>query len=494
MTPSRCRRAAAAASIACCLLLASRARANGAFPYVSQLVGNPADPQQLALRGNFGLVVTRDGGQNWDWLCEAGLGYQNYEPPIALLKSGALLLALPKGVSRGEPGWCSFEAASGVNANVVDVSAEWSKPKAALALSVDLSSASSQVWESLDDGKSFSPLGAAFPDFFATTIDAAATNADVIYVSGVSNFDGHGILFQSGDHGQSFTQHKVPDNFLISSSPYISAVDPKASDTVYVRSDSAPGNLLVTHDGGVHFDQILTLNGPVRGFALSPDGSTIIASGLSAGVFRVDTATLESEKVGCDGVAGLAWTATGLYACGELLGNGYLVASSSDEGRNFQPLLLPTCIRGPLECGAATSIGNACPAAWSAVRATLGPDGCQTDVPTPRTACFDTAGAGGSPDEGSDVSGSGGAASGSGGAASNAGGTAHAGSSIGASQSPTDAGAPGEGATPSKASTLRPSGGSCSLWAPSSPGSRWRVLLLIFAAYAAGRRRKSVSA
>src|SRR4051812_26416794 len=42
------------------LLLATAAAANGAFPAVSQLVSDPADPDHLVLRSTFGLLVTRD--------------------------------------------------------------------------------------------------------------------------------------------------------------------------------------------------------------------------------------------------------------------------------------------------------------------------------------------------------------------------------------------------------------------------------------------------
>src|SRR5262249_11005090 len=151
---------------------------------------------------------------------------------------------------RGALAWCGFDAATGISANVVDVSAERATPGAAVALSTDLDALTSQVWESVDDGKSFAPLGEPLANFIGVTIDVAPTSSAVIYVSGVSANSTDTSLRRSGDHGQSFKIYPVPSKLLVDAWPYISAMDPKDPDTVYVRSNSAPGTLLVTRDGG----------------------------------------------------------------------------------------------------------------------------------------------------------------------------------------------------------------------------------------------------
>lgn len=387
------RSVAAALTLALGLTASLPARANGAFPFVSQLVSNTAHPEQLVLRGNFGLVVSRDAGKNWDWLCEGGMGYQNVEPPIALLDSGVIVLALPTGIARSDSSWCSFETLSATQGNFVDVSAEHAKPEAAVALSVDLNALSSQVWESLDDGKTFQPLGPAIKDFVATTIDVAATDAKVIYVSGTSS-DGKGLLLRSDDHGGSYQPHELPSSLLISTAPYISALDPKALDTVYLRSDSAPGTLMITRDGGQKFEEMLRLSAPIKAFALSPDGSSVLAATVGSGIYRIDTATLEQDKLACTGVWCFTWTKDGVFACGDLVANGYLVAASADEGRTFESLVTPTCVRGVFACDASTTIGSACPDAWPSQRSLLGPNACITDVPEPDQGCLANAGSG----------------------------------------------------------------------------------------------------
>lgn len=472
------------------VLSTSQARANGAFPQVSQLVSNPEDPRQLALRGNFGVLVSRDGGQIWDWLCEAGMGYRDIEPPLAMLGSGTMLLAQPDGVSRADLDWCSFERAAGIAANVVDVSAERDTPGAAIAVSVDLEAITTQVWESLDDGSSFAPVGEPIANFKATTIDVAPSDSDVIYLSGVAGNGRDTTLYRSPDHGRSFTAFPLPSGLAISAWPYIAAIDPNDSDRVYLRTNGAPGELLVTRDGGRTFTRVLTLEGPIGAFALSPDGSTALASTLRSGLHRIDTAALESEKIACDGVLGLTWTREGVYAAGDLIASGYLVSFAPDASRKLQPLLMPTCIRGPVACSAATSIGSVCPAAWPSVRQNLGPDGCRTDVVLPHLDCTDAVGASGT-----------GGAEGAGGGSGNEGGTgSDSVSSLGGESAAGQgteplSGAPGNptGGAGGKASgadsNLVPRGGGCSVVLARIGASPW--LILAAGALLGARRRSS---
>ncbi len=50
------------------------ARANGRFPTSNQIVFSPANADLIVLRATFGILVSRDGGTTWTWLCEDALG------------------------------------------------------------------------------------------------------------------------------------------------------------------------------------------------------------------------------------------------------------------------------------------------------------------------------------------------------------------------------------------------------------------------------------
>lgn len=392
------------------------ARANGAFPNVSQLVAAPDDPAHMVLRGTFGLLVTRNGGADWDWLCEAGMGYQDLEPPFTVLAGGTILLALPSGVMRSDPSGCDFTHAEGIEGPVVDVSRVMKRPGEAVALSTD--ERSSRVWHSTDGGLRFRPLGAVLDGFVATTLDVAPNDPERLYVSGV-DADGRTLLLRSSDAGDSFERTELPATESVRR-PFIAAVGPD-DDHVFVRLDGLPGTLLVSRDGGRTFESVLELRIPIQGFALSPDGTSVLATNSYDGSFRADLATLAFEKVACRGPSCLLWTDGGLFGCGTNLPDGFILGASNDRGDTFERVLDLSCVRGPLACDPESSTGATCEAAWPMIRTQIGAETCSPPpAPTP-LAC------------GLDGEGGAAGASGNSGGAPGEGGTAGAGAAAGGS-------------------------------------------------------------
>lgn len=392
------------------LLGSAPALANGAFPAVSQLVADPGDPTHLVLRSNFGLLTSRDQGNTWDLVCEAGMGYQNEEPAIAVLGNGTTIAGLSTGVAHGAANECDFSLGTGVTGYVLDVTRVPGTQADAVAVSVDFDDDTSQVWHTSDGGASWRAWGVALDAFDAATIEI--TSDDVLYVSGLSQADTvKGVLARSSDEGKTWSRFDVPSTSS-DSAPYIAAVAGDDSDTLYVRLSGSPGRLLGSHDGGQHFEDLLDFTGPFDGFALSPDGRYALASGRSDGVWRAPTSTLSFEQLSCEQLRCLSWTDAGLFACAYEFEAGFLVGQSSDLGQSFQPLLHMSCVRGPLACAADSSVGQTCGAAWPMISDQLGTDCASAATFVPRTDCLAKGGAGGL--AGSTASGSAGASFGTG--------------------------------------------------------------------------------
>src|SRR5687767_4765415 len=86
--------------------------ANGRYPpAANDIVFNRTDPNQMLLRTTFGFLRTRDGGENWDWICERGTGNPDnlaYDPPIALMGDGTAVISVTFGGARTSGDFCDW--------------------------------------------------------------------------------------------------------------------------------------------------------------------------------------------------------------------------------------------------------------------------------------------------------------------------------------------------------------------------------------------------
>ncbi len=128
----------------------------------------------------------------WDLVCEGGIGYQNVEPPIAVLDDGTTIAGLSTGIAFSAAAECGFALGTGVTSYVADVSRVPGSPSQAVSVSVDIDRNESTVWRSIDSGRSWQTLGNPLTDLNAATLDVAAGVADTLYVSGTA--DAGGVL------------------------------------------------------------------------------------------------------------------------------------------------------------------------------------------------------------------------------------------------------------------------------------------------------------
>ncbi len=137
---------------------------------------------------------------------------------------------------------------------------------------------STEVYQSADNGKTFTLAGTALPPaFLGLTLDSAPSEPSRLYVSGrYGSPDFQGALLRSDDRGATWASIPIPGSSDISL-PYIGAIDPTNPDVVYVRLDGdKTDKLVVTKDGGKTFTEVFSAKSLI-GFALSPDGATVAA-------------------------------------------------------------------------------------------------------------------------------------------------------------------------------------------------------------------------
>jgi hypothetical protein len=372
--------------VALALAGAQPARANGRFPASNGVLfapeDAPGDDGTVVVRVTFGLLVTRDRGRTWGWVCERAIGFSGPEDPTYVItKSGAIVAGLFDGLRVSRDGGCTWEAVKTDASVFVDVTLRSDGAVLALASSYDRhgdggSLYKTQVWISTDDARSFVPLAPRFdPTLLGETVEVAPSDPQRVYVSAVRGDDvgRQGVLLVSVDGGKRWAERAAALEAK-ELAPFIAAVDPKHADRIYLRTSASPESptrLLVTDDAGRTYRKLLGAKGPLLGFALTEDGTRLHVGGPDDGLYAGSAGALALTETSKLKVQCLSRSAGALWACSSE-GGGFIAGVSRDEGATFEPRLHLRDIAGPLTCAAGTAVARECGLDWPKLQRELG--------------------------------------------------------------------------------------------------------------------------
>ncbi len=376
------------------LCVAEPADANGRFPQAGQLIVDPGDPDRLVLRATYGIVVSPNAGADWFIVCEGAVGYGGGEDPaMAVTADGTVLAGVFNGLAASHDGceW-SFVGDPIAEQFVVDVSTLRSNPTTSIAV-VSQGGAPgggfvNRIFRSTDNATSWQQLGVDLDsNLLIFTLDFAAASPDSVYVS-ARNGD-RGVLVKTDDAGGTWTELVIPGTDS-SHNPFIGAVHPTNPDILFVRVDgrkpasnpseeAADDFVLVTTDGGRSWQEVFRGGGKLLGFALSPDGSTVmvglgdpktgtVVDDSALGIYRASTSDYVFEKISDGSVLCLTWSGSTVYACGSQFSQGFeLGVMSNAQEPSVNPLsgiMEFTDLERLLECPTTSSVGSVCPDAF----------------------------------------------------------------------------------------------------------------------------------
>jgi len=359
------------------LLWSGAAVANGKFPEAGQIVVDPTNPQQLVAQTTFGLLTTADAGANWGLICENAMGYENIEPPIAISGDGRIFAALYEGLTVSYDDGCGWSKAAGSVSELYAVDVSLKDPDTPVIITVESEAARTRYWHLSAESGSWEQLGVDLPaGFIGLTLDVDPTNASRIYVSGLAGAEQVGALAFSDDDGQTWEIRPIAGSTQ-ATPPFIAGMHPTNGDALFVRTANIPGKLLYTTDAGLTWQEVFVSRGTMRSFAISPDGSQVLAGGELDGVWRAQVADLEFQQVSDFLPMCLKWTENGVYACGHIfLTDGIAIAHSTDAGENFESMLCMADVEGPLDCDRDSDVGMLCPAQWEQIEESLASAAC----------------------------------------------------------------------------------------------------------------------
>lgn len=349
------------AVLAALFLVPDTAEAHGRLPEVTRISFGP--DRMVVARASFGLLVSRDGGSQWDLVCGKSVGFDLIEDPIyAAGADGTLYATTAKGLSISTDGACTW-APAGSSSPFVDVTPDGRTALSSRFVASDGADLryETRLW------RSGAPFGASadaslVPNSFVVSgsrIDVAA----VRYGSGARS----AVVVTSRDDGATWSESPVT---LVSGEERIAAVAGDA-DRVYLRTMSkGASRLLVMEAGGMR--TVREAPGGISAVAFSPDLADVWIAEGDAGIAHAATKDFAFEKVSSLAASCLSVDAQGVWACGVQWKSGFVIGLSKDGGRNFEPRLTLCGIRGDLECA------QGCAGEWERERHELG---CDAVVP-----------------------------------------------------------------------------------------------------------------
>ncbi len=390
------------------------ADANGRAPLTNGVFFQPTDNQSLYVRSTFGLLVSRDEGCSFRWVCEQNIGYGgSFDPKYAIASDGTLFATTFTGLRVSRDGGCSFTTATadlpaGAPGRIADmwVDALDIGPTGEIWVATAESGKPNDVFRSTDGGVTFTSAGMLSPVIWWKSVVVAPSDATHVYLSGYQVSTAPAAhVFSTTNGGQTWTEASLA-GVQLAATPVVTvaAVDPTDPQRLYLVSLGANppdgDRLYRSSDGGASFAEVLTTTQPISNVVIR-DATTVLAASGAGGTFRSDDGGTSfapmatAPQLGClgkrpDGT---------LIGCATNWDPDFMAVTRSADATQWQKVFRFIEFAGPLSCPAGTVGHDVCDQQmWPALKAQFGATGptCGTatdlsvdavDPPQPSGCC-----------------------------------------------------------------------------------------------------------
>jgi photosystem II stability/assembly factor-like uncharacterized protein len=352
------------------------ASANGRLPATVNV--NTHDSDLILLPSTFGLLVSRDGGSSFHWLCESNIGYGGtFDPDYAISANGDLWASTLRGLRVSRDGGCTWTtqggAVEGEFVEDVEIGGD-----GRIWVATGSGGQLNDVFVSTDDGSTFASGGLPEETGWWRSLRIAPSDPDTLYVAGFrpsqtdeegNMIDPEALLRRTTDGGENWEELAV-DDFAFGSQPnlFIAAVSPTDPTVVFARvlgaRDPVGDDIYRSVDGGASWTRVLEMQDRINAFLIKSDGQTVIAGtvgnctgedpALEKGCVRISTDSGSSFEPAASEpkMACVHETAGGdLLACGANWDPDFFaLGRSSDNGATWDKVVRFSEIAGPLSC------------------------------------------------------------------------------------------------------------------------------------------------
>ena len=383
------------------LMVPALALANGRPPMTNGVYFRPGDDQALYVRSTFGLLVSKDGGCSFRWVCEKAIGYGGeFDPKYAVASDGTIFATTFEGLRVSRDGGCTWATATAERAendpgrianmwiDTIDIASNGD-----VWVGTASTSKPNDVYRSTDNGMTFSPAGLSTQTGWWKSVRVAKSDPRRIYATGYQVAPETGaFLRRSTNGGASWSELTIPANVQLGVTPLflVAAVDPTNPDHLFaIATEANPprgDRVYRSTDGGTTFTEVLATSEPVRDLVFRSSGTVLIAT-LASG-------TYESKPQGAPPFAKIGEARPNLpdataphHGClaerpnGELVGCGanwqpdYMAVGKATSPLAWQKLFRFVELAGPLACAAGTTAATECDPQWPALSQQFGVTG-----------------------------------------------------------------------------------------------------------------------
>jgi hypothetical protein len=386
--------------------LASDAAANGRPPATNGVTFHPADASALYIRSTFGLLVSKDDGCSFRWVCEKAIGYGGeFDPKYAIATDGTIFATTFEGLRVSRDGGCSWVTATadqpkgpdnldGIWIDALDIA-----PDGTVWIATAESAAPNDVYSSSDNGVTFTPRGQNSTTIWWKSVKAARSNAARVYLTG---YQVAGLLpdgtqatptahLRRSDTGglswlplELFGSRRNPPDMKFGPTPIVlvAAIDPKNADTLLLISVNANGNkgdrLYRSTDAGYSFTEVLATTEPIRDTVFAQDGAVYVAT--PSGSFKsTDNGLTFAPLAGSPQLACLGQRSDGkLVGCGANWEPDFKAVAVSSDSTQWSKQFRFVELAGPLDCPAGTTCAQQCDPLWPSLQQQFGATGPAT--------------------------------------------------------------------------------------------------------------------
>jgi hypothetical protein len=351
-------------------LASGPAAGNGALPD-AQNVLTPGDrPLEIIIPTNFGVVLSHDAGATWLWTCEQDANALGWNYQIGLSPRHRVFTVANKALAYSDDSTCGWRVAGG-SVTGLEISDAWvdrALPDRVLAIGVRCCDGDNHIYaafESADGGTTFgAPRYVAASGDTLTGIESSVSDPAIIYMTmSVGATAYRPTLARSADGGGSWQLNDLTAS-LGKGNVRLMAVDPRNADKVFLLwNDPINGQSVAATENKGATATIRwqpTADGEViKAFIdMDADSGTLLlatdAQGVAALHLSRDGGKTFEPVAHPPHIRGFSQRGATIYAATDNFADGYALATSTDGGSTWRPLMSYDHVQAIAGCVKAT--------------------------------------------------------------------------------------------------------------------------------------------